>query len=1186
MTRKIKDIAALALVAVGIALMVVAFGPFSPNTDTAAVARRVSAAVERRVVKLDAFMAQAVKEDRSAWLKLDGLPSDMVIYRYCSDTLQSWRNEFPVYNDNLQYRVYTPLLASSDYSLESPLAAIADTLSFVSLGSSWYLAKTLTDGDCLVIGGLEITSSGGRRGGVSVNGQLKIPRYLTVRPISTDGGSAVTVMGRPQFKLVNESVRRPDHSVSYVLWIGLALAFSGGLLWLASRRSLKRLGIVLGGMLLLAGGAYVFGWTLGDQLLMFSPRLYAGNGVLYSLGAVVLINLVILMTAFAVYIARDAVCSKIRSKTSAALALGTVALAVAGILAFTFFGLRSIILNSGISLELYRLSEVSGFSLVVYLSFVCMLASVPLLMQSFRPVAFEYYSLRYDAFSLPNRIVFAVIIAVYLVCTAGVLGFRKEQSRMEMLANRLAFDRDISLELYLRGIEAQIAEDPIIAALSGFPNTETTIQNRILVSYFARRDLNYAVSVFVFNNSNNNRGSAARYNSLVRGGQTIADNSRFLYVRRDSGRSYYVGVFLYLQEDGSISRVMVQLESREMGSRRGYADIFGIAPPGRVALPDGFSYARYEGYELKENRGNYAYPTMLDEDEYEDIYTDGVSHLSKNDHTHFISRVGERESIILSRDKIAAVTYFEVGVFLAVLVFLLLTLLAQITGREKHNLFKESYFRSRITGVLLVSQISTLLLVSLVSVLFIYSRNESNMHTAMSDKISSVTAMVEAEVSDVGNFSNVDRGHLLRLLKKVSDDTDADISVYSPSGIVLATTTPFVYERMMLSGRISSEAYGNIIYGHQRYCILQEKLGRNSYYMMYAPIMGDNGDIIAIISSPYSGESFDFGNEAITHSVSIISFFFLLLLISTFTVSAVVDRLFRPLSEMSRKMDNGGIDSMEPIDYNRKDEVYSIVQAYNSMVATLSESSRQLAAAERDKAWSEMARQVAHEIKNPLTPMMLQIQRVKRLKEKGDPRWMGVFDEASNVLLEHIDILAKTAEDFSSFAKLYSEEPVEVDLDKMLQNEVAMFDNRANIKMEYLGLSDARVLAPKPQLTRVFVNLLNNAVQAIGDKEDGRIGVSLRLSSSREDCYDIVFEDNGPGVSEENVGRLFTPNFTTKAGGSGLGLAISRNILERVGATISYSRSFALGGACFTICYPRNGAGIISDGSRSGRDSR
>lgn len=131
-----------------------------------------------------------------------------------------------------------------------------------------------------------------------------------------------------------------------------------------------------------------------------------------------------------------------------------------------------------------------------------------------------------------------------------------------------------------------------------------------------------------------------------------------------------------------------------------------------------------------------------------------------------------------------------------------------------------------------------------------------------------------------------------------------------------------------------------------------------------------------------------------------------------------------------------------------------------------------------------------------------------------------------------------------------------------------MFDNRDNISFEYMGLMDAVVKGPKPQLTRVFVNLLGNAVQALEDKEEGRIVVSLR-NSTDADYYDIVFEDNGNGVDQENVEKLFTPNFTTKTSGSGLGLAISKSILEKCGAHISYSRSFSIGGACFTIRYPK-----------------
>lgn len=131
-----------------------------------------------------------------------------------------------------------------------------------------------------------------------------------------------------------------------------------------------------------------------------------------------------------------------------------------------------------------------------------------------------------------------------------------------------------------------------------------------------------------------------------------------------------------------------------------------------------------------------------------------------------------------------------------------------------------------------------------------------------------------------------------------------------------------------------------------------------------------------------------------------------------------------------------------------------------------------------------------------------------------------------------------------------------------------MFDNKGHVKFDYYGFPGTRVMGPKPQLTRVFVNLINNAVQAVGEREDARVVVALR-NSSRDGFFDIVVEDNGPGVSDENIEKLFTPNFTTKNGGSGLGLAISRSILERCGATISYNKSFTLGGACFTIQYPK-----------------
>ena len=158
--------------------------------------------------------------------------------------------------------------------------------------------------------------------------------------------------------------------------------------------------------------------------------------------------------------------------------------------------------------------------------------------------------------------------------------------------------------------------------------------------------------------------------------------------------------------------------------------------------------------------------------------------------------------------------------------------------------------------------------------------------------------------------------------------------------------------------------------------------------------------------------------------------------------------------------------------------------------------------------------------------------------------------------------------------RVYTEEPVEIDLDKLLKEQIDLFDSRDDITFSYMGLEGAKAVGPKPQLTRVFVNLISNSVQAIenarGEMRDkGIVLISLRLSN-KEGFYDIVFEDNGPGVSDENRSKLFTPNFTTKSNGTGLGLSICRNIVEKCNGEIFYSKSFSLKGACFTVRYPRN----------------
>jgi len=528
--------------------------------------------------------------------------------------------------------------------------------------------------------------------------------------------------------------------------------------------------------------------------------------------------------------------------------------------------------------------------------------------------------------------------------------------------------------------------------------------------------------------------------------------------------------------------------------------------------------------------------------------------------------VSDDELVVISREKTEILNYIVEAVLFGIVAYLLLTLLGFRPRRNRSG--ERNYYRTRINVVLYMSLILTLVAMAAFSVYFVYRRNNADLQSIMTSRITTLQSMLQGGLRGAVTEDDLRSQAARSAVEIAGNDLKCDITLFTPDGRMVLSTTPEIYDRMVAGCRIAEGAYYSIVLQHRRFSIEAERWGNRRFFALYAPILNANGDMVAIASSPYTDQSYDFENEALVHIASIITVFLLLLMIARVVTVAVIGRMFRPLSEMGRKMKVSDVDHLEYIIYDQEDELTSLVRAYNLMVHDLSDSTRQLAQAERDKAWSEMARQVAHEIKNPLTPIKLQLQMLIRMKQAGRPGWEDKFEEVSATVLEHIDILADTANEFSTFAKLYSEEPVRIDLDALIREEVSMFSARDDISFQYYGLEGAEVSGPKPQLTRVLVNLVTNAIQALEGREDGQVVVSLR-NSVKEGFYDIVVEDNGPGVKEENRAKLFTPDFTTKSHGTGLGLAICRNIVERCGGEIGYSKSFTLGGACFTVRYPK-----------------
>lgn len=1162
---RIRLWAGVAVIAVALVLLAASLLSGQSHPDTASAAKELGTRVEKRVNLLEEYVNQALTSSPDAPFRLENLPEDMVLYRYREDTLQSWNHQFPIRNDDIRSRTVVQRLGDARGNTVSPLSALTSTLNYVNYGPKWFLAKSVREGEITVIAGLEVVNELNAGSFNGVNPRFRLGDRYSVYPLTGSIGVPVVVNGAPVFKVTAEAAQNPERHDPLLFWISVLLLLGGTLLLLSVRPTIPLGGVVMAVQTAFIAGLYLYGQKLGQASQLFSPLLYADGAFFYSLGAVVLLNLLIVSAVLSLYLVRKRLLEWFRRKDSRwaeAVAIVLILGVLAAIGTYIHVTFKSIVFNSGICLELYKVNLLDRYTAVVYVSFLSVTLTLPLLMQLISPLLRSLLGLRYDIFSRTGRLVLSVVTAAYFVIASSYLGFQKEQNRVEVWANRLAMDRDIALEIQLRAAEGAIAADGVIGTLSVLENSYDLIRGRIANSYLTRVSQDYDISALVATPS---PAADALFNERIRGGVRLSDNSHFFYSTGANGRARYSGLFTYYTPGYGSSSVFVLVESKSNRENRGYLSLLGLSEPGRVSLPPVYSYARYVSGHLVLYKGDYAYPTLFTES-FRDVLGDlPKGYVTQEGYLHFIQAVSEDEQVVISREKTEVLNYIVEGVLFAIVAYLLLSLMAfrvRRRGGERH------YFRTRISVVLYVSLILTLVAMAAFSVYFVYRRNNADMQNIMTSRITTLQSMLQGSFRGVTEESDLRSTAARTAIEQVGNDLKCDITLFTPDGRMVLSTTPEVYDRMIAGCRLSENAYYSIVREHRRYSIQPERMGNRRYYALYAPVMNAEGNMAAIVSTPYTEQSYDFENEALVHILSIITVFLLLLLLARVVAGEVIDRMFRPLSEMGRKMNVSDVDHLEYIVYDQEDEITSLVRAYNLMVHDLSDSTRQLAQAERDKAWSAMARQVAHEIKNPLTPIKLKLQMLIRMKQTGNPAWEEKFDEVSASVLEHIDILADTANEFSTFAKLYSEEPVRIDLDALVREEVSMFDAREDITFEYFGLEGAEVMGPKPQLTRVLVNLVTNAVQALEGREDGRIRVSLR-NSSKEGFYDIVVEDSGPGVKEENRVKLFTPDFTTKSHGTGLGLAICRNIVDRCGGEISYSKSFALGGACFTVRYPK-----------------
>ena len=344
--------------------------------------------------------------------------------------------------------------------------------------------------------------------------------------------------------------------------------------------------------------------------------------------------------------------------------------------------------------------------------------------------------------------------------------------------------------------------------------------------------------------------------------------------------------------------------------------------------------------------------------------------------------------------------------------------------------------------------------------------------------------------------------------------------------------------------------------------------GRENYQSSYSFLLSDIFEPIAIVHLPYIADDGFMTKELNENLLRMSILYGVMLLISIAIAYALSQYITRSLQSISQGLTSTqllGQNQRIEIQSNVSSEIRKLVEAYNHMIEALEQSAVQLAQGEREAAWREMAKQVAHEIKNPLTPMRLSVQSFERKFDPQDPEIQNKIAEFSASLIQQIDTMSDIASAFATYAKLPEQNVQTIDLTETIKRTIEVFDSKF---IKFSAPEQAVFLNfDKNQLNRIVTNLIKNSLQSLKENQIAKPEIIVKLADEASQIT-LSVEDNGPGISMEVKSRVFEPKFTTKTKGMGLGLAMVKTIVLSYGGNIDIQEP-KKGGVAFVMRFPK-----------------
>ena len=714
------------------------------------------------------------------------------------------------------------------------------------------------------------------------------------------------------------------------------------------------------------------------------------------------------------------------------------------------------------------------------------------------------------------------------------------KQRLEM-AQDLVNPKDEVVENLFSGITNSLLSDQVLQnTITKKDKNALNPEQYILRKYFMGYWERYHISVCLFDSVCNPLVPQAThlYNNNTYFDEMIASKLKstdcgglyFNYVLKD--KTYY----LYKQSLPFAHKpyqLYVVVESKNAPDHRGFPDL--LLNQSSTTLNTEYSYAVYRNNQLQEKQGSYEYPLAISDEVRK------VSAYNENNYNHFVYAPNPSSIVIISKnytylnDLSATISFL----FLAgSTVFLLFSILTIFIYKQENSLaVKIQHYVSMGVLILFVP-------VAISAFVLAKEQTEAQNIDGIKEKIQTVSSYLSNQLTAYDTLSSSNKEYTAYLLRQASALFKSDINLFNSNGEYYTAGLPKLFDEGIISKKINPLVYANQINSKTEKEVYNENIGRLNFYSAYRNLNNGSKHNLAILNMPYFSKQNQIQAQLFNYLSALFNIYVLSFMLISVAAALLSNWLTRPLQQLQTQIKKVTLqENNEPIDYNKTDEIGLLISSYNNMLIKLHQSAEQLSKSEREGAWKEMARQVAHEIKNPLTPMKLSIQHVERLMQTQPEEAYKQGQKIIPVLLEQIDALAHIATEFGNFAQLPAPNFERINLVSFIKNTLPLYQPNNKIDIQFNSeINVAYVNADKEQLLRVLNNLVNNAIQSIEDNKQGEIKISLTKENNQ---YYVSVGDNGTGIHEDVKQKIFQPNFSTKSYGTGLGLAMCKRIIEQ-----------------------------------------